>query len=204
MSNFQDDVPSDVEIIPTEVRKPRRSLAIVIGVIAVVIVLAATAFIAGRLISPQASAQNGNGGPGSIVGGQAGQNHVNIHITRSKELPSTPPTVVGIVTDRQDQILSVGTGNVNINSIFNGPGQQPTVQASYNGPVVQVVITHDTKIYKDVTPVDPQTVEKNGGNLQQVLAPGSLDDIGKNIGIQVWGIQQGDRITADIIVYQEF
>ncbi len=196
MSNIQEHIPSDVEIIPSEVRKPRRTLAIVVGAIALVVVLAGTAFIAGRLISPPASAQNENGGPG-------GQNHVSIHIIKSKELPSTPPTAVGIVTDRQDQILSVGTGNVNINSIFNGPGQQPTVQASYNGPVVQVVITHDTKIYKDVTSIDPQIVEKNNGNVQQVLAPGSLDDIGKNVGIQVWGIQQGGRITAEIIVYQE-
>ena len=204
MNDFNDNIPPDVEIIPSDVHKPRRTLAIVIGAIALVVVLGGTAFIAGRLISPPASAQNGNGGPGLSVGGPGGQNRVSIDVITSKELPSTPPTVVGIVTDRQDQILSVGTGNVQISALSKGPGLQPTVQANYNGPVVQVVITHDTKIYRDVTEVDPQTAAKNGGNVQQVLAPGSLDDIGKNVGVQVWGIKQGDRVTANIIVYQEF
>ncbi len=204
MNNIQDDIPSNVEKTPVEVRKPRRILAIVLGSIVVVVILAGAAFIAGRLIAPPASAQNQSGGLNLRLGGPGGQNRVSIHVIRSKELPSTPPTVVGIVIDRQDQILSVGTGNVDISAISQGPGQQPTVQASYNGPVVQVVITHDTKIYRDVTPTDPQTVAQEQGNVQQVLEAGSLADIGKNVGIQVWGIQRGDRVTADIIVYQAF
>ncbi len=204
MSDFQEDTTPDGEPITPQPSKPRRTLWIGVGAIALVAVLAGAAFIAGRLISPPASTHNGNGGPGLSVAGPGGKFSVSIHETPAKELPTISPTVEGLVVDRQNQILSIGTGNVTMFAMSKNPGQQPTVQASYNGPVVQVVITHDTKIYKDVTPLDIQTLAKKGSNVQQVVAPGSLDDIGKNIDVQVWGSRQGDRLVADVLVYHGF
>jgi hypothetical protein len=201
MSDFQEDTTPDGESITTQPRKSRRTLWIVVGAIVLVAVLAGAAFIAGRLISPPASTQNEDGGPKLSLSGPGGKNSVSIHETAAKELPTTSPTVRGLVVDRQDQILSVGTGNVTVSAMSKGPGQQPTIQANYNGPVIQVVITHDTKIYKDVTPME---IPKSGGtvNVQQVVAPGSLDDIGKNVDVRVWGNRQGERVVADVLVYR--
>jgi hypothetical protein len=40
-----------------------------------------------------------------------------------------------------------------------------------------------------------------GQKIQQVVEPGSLDDIGESSLITVWGKKTGDRIIADVLVY---
>jgi hypothetical protein len=39
--------------------------------------------------------------------------------------------------------------------------------------------------------------------LQQKVAEGSLDEIGENSSLTVWGKKTGDRVVADVIVYSE-
>jgi hypothetical protein len=205
MDDNQNGLQPAAEPSAPQTRKSRRSLWLVLGAVALVAMLGGAAFIAGRLLMPSPASQNGNGGAGLHIGGPGGKS-VNIHETKAKELPQTSPTISGIVVDRKDQILSVGTGNVKVSAMAKNEGQVPTVEASYTGPVVQVVITHDTKMYKDVTPLDPKNLSQSSGtvDVQQVLASGSLADIGKNTGVQVWGNQQGDRVVADVLVYRGF
>jgi hypothetical protein len=40
-----------------------------------------------------------------------------------------------------------------------------------------------------------------GQKIQQVLGPGSLDDIGESSMIYIWGRKTGDRFIAEILVY---
>lgn len=70
-----------------------------------------------------------------------------------------------------------------------------------DGPQVEVVVTHDTLIYKDVTDMP---APKSGSDVQvlaQVVEPGSLDDLNENSIVTMWGQKQGDRTIADVIVY---
>jgi hypothetical protein len=70
---------------------------------------------------------------------------------------------------------------------------------------VEAVVTHDTQIYQDITDMDiAKSDVQNGGvmNVQQKVKPGSLDDIGANSQVTVWGDRQGDRYIAKVIVYR--
>jgi hypothetical protein len=74
--------------------------------------------------------------------------------------------------------------------------------SSHTGPVVEVVVTTETVIYKDVT--EQQFNDKppvSGQKIQEVLEPGALADIGQSSSITVWGKKTGDRYIADVLVY---
>jgi hypothetical protein len=200
MQDSQNEFPAVDQPVEAQAQKPRRKLWMVIGAVALVTLLGGAAYVAGRLISPPDTAQAGNGGPGLYFSGPGGKS-VSIKETKAKELPQTSPTVVGVMTGRQDNVLSLGTGKISVNTHIK-PGAQPTTQASYTGPVVQIVVAHDTQIYKDVTPLNPEELFKTGGKVQQVVAPGTIDDIGQNTMVQVWGNRQGDRITASVLLYR--
>lgn len=200
MEDPQNELQAVDQPVEAQAHKPRRKLWIVIGAVVLVALLGGAAYVAGRLISPSTPAQAGKGGPGFYISGPGGKS-VSISETKAKELPQISPTVVGVMTGRQDNVLSLGTGKISVNTHIR-PGAQPTTQASYTGPVVQVVVVHDTQIYKDVTPLNPEELSKTGGKVQQVVALGTIDDIGKNTMVQVWGNRQGDRITANVLLYR--
>jgi hypothetical protein len=40
------------------------------------------------------------------------------------------------------------------------------------------------------------------GKLQQVVQPGSLDDISANSMVQAWGEKQGERLVARVLVFR--
>lgn len=70
----------------------------------------------------------------------------------------------------------------------------------HDGPVVEIVTTHDTRIYRD------DLLEKLGGvapsgPVQQALEPGSVDEIGENSFVEAWGQKRGDRLVAEVVVF---
>jgi hypothetical protein len=160
----------------------RRSLLIVGGVAAVValIVFAGGAFAVGRLSAPD------RGGEGRFFGQRP-----NFQIEPAKELPTTTPNVRGLVTKRADNTLSVGQRS-------GGPG------AGENGntTLVDVVVTGDTTIYHEITQTNFNGQPPSGA-MQQKVEPGALDSINTNSRVTVWGDQNGNQITAKVLVYTD-
>jgi hypothetical protein len=72
-------------------------------------------------------------------------------------------------------------------------------EVGYDGPVMAVVVTHDTGIYRDVTPIGPRP-PASSGLIQQVVQTSSLDEIEQQALLQVWGKRQGDRIVAQVLL----
>ncbi len=64
-----------------------------------------------------------------------------------------------------------------------------------------VLVTSETKIYRDVTPMNIAPAE-GVQSVQQVLEAGSLDDLGENVIVTVWGHMENDQLVADVILYQ--
>jgi hypothetical protein len=62
-----------------------------------------------------------------------------------------------------------------------------------------VVVTHDTLIYRDVTPIGPGQPAGNGV-IHQTVQTSSLDEIDQQTLLQVWGERQGDRIVARVLL----
>jgi hypothetical protein len=181
----------------------KRSIWIVGGVVVLALVLGAAAFVGGRLLNTKAQAQTGGKGMQiSLVGdkgGAGGEQRFEIQTEPARELPQTPPDVGGIYVRRADASIFIGTGQVTVMAQM-GPDGNVTMSSNHDGPEVEVVLTHDTIIYKDVTmrQFDGQPVS---GKVQQVVEPGSADEIGENSTVAVWGERRGDRVIAQTLLY---
>jgi hypothetical protein len=181
-------------------RKPR--LPYIIGGIVVVLLLAGAAFVGARLLNGQGLpfvSQGGGLGPSLSLGGP-GRKMVKLDIEPSKELPQTPADISGLFDHQQDNSIFVGTGKVTM-AFKKDPSGKVETSSSHDGPTVEIVVTSQTKIYKDVTMRQFDGPPPEGQKIQQVLESGSLEDVGQSSMITVWGKKTGDRIIAEIFVY---
>jgi hypothetical protein len=146
----------------------------------------------------QPNASNGglvvNGGPG---GGQ----QIMMKAVAAKELPDAKPDVAGLFASRKDNSIFVTQGD-HFMAMVNKDGSVST-QTDGNGQQIEIVVTTDTTIYKDVTqPPDVKSVPTDG-KVQQQVAPGSLDEISTNSFVSAWGDKRGDRLIAKVLVYSQ-
>ena len=165
--------------------------------IAVLLVSAAT-FIAVRYFVQPRNAAGGPGGNVISLRGPDGQMKTyNLNIKPATELPSTTPVVNGIFVDRKDNSLFVGTGDINV--IVEAPrGEEPQTDTNFSGPKVEVIISADTTVYEDTTELNP---EDPGAEVQQTVELSTLDEIGTQSSITVWGRKSGDRVIAEVLLY---
>jgi hypothetical protein len=170
----------------------RRSIWIAIGTVVVVLLLASAAFVGGQLLGDQSPVTGEGSGPRVIRSGPGGTQ--SLEIVPAEELPSEPTDIRGLYVRREDNSLFVGTGEIMLN-IRDGE-----VISDYDGPEVEVVVTHDTVVYRDKTPYG--TGEAEDGKIQQVVKPGSLEEIEKHSLISAWGQERGGRLFAEVLVYK--
>lgn len=174
-----------------------------IGAIAIVAVLAAAAYIGGQLLvtgTPPTLAVGGDKMLMATTGGKGGSQRT-IQINKPKpapELPQTPPDVAGIFVRRQDNSIFVGTGKIRMTMSRGSDGNGGDVATDYDGPVVEVVVTGETTIYQDVTDINKLS---DADSAQQVVKPGSLEDLHDPASVTVWGERRGDRVVAKTLVF---
>ena len=178
----------------------KKRILITGGIVVLVVLLAGAAFVGGRLLT-------GQGLPGLSSGplvltGPNGNQQIRINpgdIQPAKGLPQTSADVRGVFDHRKDNSIFVGTGVV-MRTVQKDQSGNVTSSSTYDGPIVEVVVTSQTIVYSDVT-----NRQFNGqppsGKIQQVVEQGSLDEIGKDSTLLAWGKKTGDRIIADVIVY---
>lgn len=191
----------EIQETPTPTpRKPR--IAYLIGGIIVVLLLAGAAFVGARLLNGQGLpfvSAGGGVGPSLSLGGPGGK-MVKLDIEPSKELPQTSADVTGLFDHRQDNSIFVGTGRVTM-AFKKDPSGKVETSSNHDGPTVEIVVTSQTKIYKDVTMRQFDGPPPEGQKIQQTLESGSLDDVGQSSMLTVWGKKTGDRFIAEILVY---
>jgi hypothetical protein len=131
-----------------------------------------------------------------------------IEILPSPDLPNTESETSGVYLRTVDNSVFVGTGSIELNVQIEQAADGsvvPSVSLSSDGPEVEVVITRDTVLYKDVTKIPGQGgVPRKAGDttvVQQIELIDTLDELGGNAELQVWGTRRADRVVADIIVY---
>jgi hypothetical protein len=178
----------------------KKNILITSGIILVVLLLAGAALMGGRLLNGQPLSASGFN---LFSGGGNGRQEVRINlddILPAEELPQTPAEVRGLFDHRENNSIFVGTGQV---TMIVEQDQSGNVESSSNasGPVLEVVVTNDTVVYHDTTLQKYNGQPPAGQKIQQVLEPGSLDDIGQHSTLTVWGKKTGDRVIAEILVY---
>jgi hypothetical protein len=151
----------------------------------VILIVAAAAFVAGRLLNRGVS-------PLSLFGPADD----GISILPAEELPTTPSDVEGLFVERQDNVIIVEDDQP-IDSVSGSP------VGIGGGPKFEVVVTAGTLIYHDIT--QPPARRPSGDDprvLQQTVEEGTLDDLSpSNSLVMVWGRKSGDRIIAEVLLY---
>jgi hypothetical protein len=169
-----------------------------------VILLAGATFVAARYLNRgdgnlSVNPMDGSGLSLSIGGPAGGAQSFELDITPAEELPKTEPEARGIFVERKDNSIFIGTGQVSVMMSVGEEGGEPVVDTDYSGDKVEVVISNDTIIYRETTELDPENPE---ATVQQTVELGTIDDITPQCSITVWGRKAGDRIIADVVVFQ--
>ncbi len=181
----------------------KRSIWLIVGGVALVALLAGGAYVGARLLAHRPLAGiPGMGSLGFALKGPGGAVRYSIKPKPAPELPQTPADARGIFVRREDRSIFIGTGKVQMMAKASPGGSSPQTSTSYDGPVVEVVINQDTTVYRDTTKL-PDTPPSGDLEVQQTVGPGSVDEIGQNSMVQVWGKKTGDRIVAQVLVYSQ-
>lgn len=168
-----------------------KKLSVILGV--VILLVGVAAFVAGRMLNA-AVGTVGLGGP------NAGQVSISLdEITPAPELPATQPDITGSFVERKDnaiivQAVSFGSG------VGGVSGASPLDENS--GIKVEIVVTGETAIYKDITQFPPP-INGEIHNVQQAAEEGTLDELNTQCFLSVWGRRSGDRIIADVLFYMD-
>ena len=189
-------------------RPPARKIWLVLAVVGVLL-LAGAAFLGARLISGEPLANVIPFGLGGKFGGPV-MTSIKLNIERAPEIPNRPAETGGMITEVGDSILKVSKASQGF-AVSKGGGPKSGVSVgsgpSAQGPSVEVVVTHDTKIYKDVTfekQGPPSEAAREGEEIiQQEVEEMKFSEIEKDNPVTVWGYRRGDRIIAEVIVYSK-
>ena len=185
----------------------KRSMLITVGVLVLVLLLTSATFVGARMMrdSDKAETEDGDGGKVMelMTNDGSGPKSLRLKIEPAPELPDEPTEVNGVFLKRQDNSVFVGTGEIRLGIEMDDGGQQ-SVSLDHSGPEIEVVVSHDTVIYRDETDMPTIGSGKSGEQtIQQVVkAVDSLDEIGDNAEIEVWGERRGDRVVAQVLVYR--
>ncbi len=134
------------------------------------------------------------------------EGEVVVSFDNPPEIPAGPTAVDGIFKSQEGDTIFVGTGSIEVEvSIEQINDQEPVmaVAASHSGPELSVVITADTRFYLDLTPPpEPNRADLDMGEMSVVrtVEPSSAEDLGEDAMLQVWGVTDGDTITADVVL----
>ncbi|UCH61228.1 MAG: hypothetical protein JSV61_07030 [Anaerolineales bacterium] len=163
-------------------------------IILLIIVLALTSFIAGKWMNSikppmdQMMISDGN----SVVG-----KGMLINLEPAAELPQYEPDAIGMFVRREDNSIFIGTG-INSYGVELSPDGPIAI---YDGPLLEVVVAKETKIYCDDT--EEPIIYNSTTKIQQKIKPGSLDElVNGSQQVQVWGRKVGDRLIADTVLYR--
>jgi hypothetical protein len=199
----------------TPAPKSKAPLYIALGLV-LIIALVSAAFLAGRLLNQTAAPSGSQGvrpfeGAGGVAGPGAGGPggdvmSVQVQVNPAPELPKLPPEVTGPFVSREDNRLFIGTCNTGIaigeaSGESSGGGPRVEVQGCGDGPQVEVVVTQDTRVYRETTQLDPS--QPPSGAIQQTVAPGSVDELSGDTMVIVWGRRTGDRVIAEVLMYSQ-
>lgn len=174
----------------------KRSILIAGSILALVLLLAGGAFVAGRLLSA-GPAVGDDDGPTIKVGIGKGP-LVEAQWVPAEECPASEPDVAGAFAQRQDNSLFVNETQDGFMITKNDTGSFSVINTT--GRIHEIVVTGGTAVYVDVTTNNIDEALSDG-KLYQKLKAGSIEEIGDLSYVRAWGEMRGDRLIANVLVY---
>jgi len=151
--------------------------------IGAVVALAAATFVAVSLLHPNLAGFSAGRPPGAATGDK--QQAVTYNMIPATEMPATNPDLVGRLERKQDNSLMV----------------RPDSKGA-PAPLVEVVVTGQTRLYRNATGDFVGTPPASGSAVQMVLAPYSLERVAVGDSVVAWGQQRGGRLVAEVIMIE--
>ncbi len=188
----------------------------VVGILGLGLLAAVAAFAIWQLFAPgtTAVAQSSAGQPeivmavSEVVNGESFSGEVRVSFAEAAGLPTTSPAALGLFLERSGDTLTLGTGPIAVEvGVERVNDEEPvtTIQASHDGDEVTVLVTEGTAVYADTTAsphITPEDIAAGHKTINRTIAPGSLDAIGENMIVRVWGAEQNGQFVADVLVYE--
>lgn len=199
--NTNENIENPLEEV--KVLKKRSNLKIILIVTAAFVVLGGAAYLTGQLMN--GSGVRSQNGPMIFNNSEDGGKSMAVVVKFDDEWPEVIPAVKadvgGVFVRRQDNLLTLGTGNVTTTDMGEEVGRVPK-GLDYDGPEKDVLITPQTQIYRNATFDDLENgFTENNETIKHKVEDGSIDEITENSSVMVWGRKSGDRYVADVILY---
>ncbi len=165
--------------------------------VVLVVVLAGAAYLTGRLLTGSATPSEANA---MTMDGDGQTRHqiVDIDTKRAEELPDRPPDMTGLMIKTENNSIYIGVGPRR-DFGFSATGSGEYDAADFDA-IVEVVVTRNTEMHKDVTGVQALRPGQEPETIQQKVAPLELEELGGQGLIMVWGERRGDRLVADAVL----
>ena len=176
-----------------------RNRILIAGSVAVsVMLLAGAAFVAGQMWSREEAPDGASGGAPPDVASDGGASGATLiaKLEGARELPQRSPDIRGVFSRKEDNRVFVSSGDQGIMYTLEGE-----VMSAGDAREVEVVVTSETVVYKDVTQESLGTGPLPGNTIKQKLEAGQVEEIGTSSVVIAWGEKRGERLVADILVY---
>jgi hypothetical protein len=164
--------------MPPKLRTP----LIILGAI---VLLASAAFVGLSLLNPNLANSGSLPVPGAATNSSGKMPGVTFDVIPATEIPATNPDLVGRLQNRQDNSLMV------LPDTKGAPAL-----------VVEVVITTQTRLYRNTTGDQLHGAPPSGTTIRMVVVPYTLEQVAAGNTIITWGERRGDRIVAEVIMVE--
>ncbi len=168
---------------------------LIIGIVALLVLLLAGAYVAGKLLNEGLGPIRVGGGNVTISSGDGSL--IEAEYVPADELPDSPPEIAGLYSRREDNSIFVRETDGGFRISMDEEGN---VSTNAGDEETEIVVTNETEVYVDVTNNQLDDL-KDGDTLKQILKPGSIEELGFLTFLQVWGERRGERVIADFLVY---
>jgi hypothetical protein len=174
----------------------KRIFVIAAFVLALVLLLAGGAYMAGRLLGTGSETGSGDG-PTIKIGMGKGPLTEAVWVP-AEESPTTDPDVAGAFDRRQDNSIFVNETKDGFMISQDESGSFSITNTT--GQIHEVVVTGETGVYVDST--NEQIDEAlSDGKLYQKLGAGTLEEVADLSYVRAWGERRGDRLIASVLIY---
>ena len=142
------------------------------------------------------------------INGEITSGEVLITFEDPATLPIYRETALGVFLKRDGKQLTLGTGSIEVEigvEVVNDEEPVKNINVNYTGDPIEILVSSDTAIYEDVTEIPEVTGEdlETGTKLiTRKIQLGSLEEIGENMIIRVWGNKTKGSVIADVLVYE--
>ena len=174
----------------------KRTIVLAAGILALVLLLAGGAYMAGQLLSPGPEMGDADG-PTIKIGMGKGPLTEAVWVP-AEECPTEDPDVAGAYSRRQDN--SVFVNETKDGFMISQDESGSFAVTNTTGKIHEVVVTGETGVYVDSTneQLDEAMLD---GKLYQKLGPGTIEEIAGLSYVRAWGEKRGDRLIASVLIY---